>query len=127
MTGRDIPAALRAAGWEADERTTDTFWILPGVSPRVPERQAVRILDGELCPALFYHGPGHQSRSRCELTGEHDVHETHYGGYDTRARWRTGSYTDKLRAGGHDFDPRSYPETMGMSGYFDEPEDDDAG
>lgn len=80
----------------------------------------------EHCTAHLYHGPGHQSRSRCEVKGPHDVHMTHYHG-GQRATWRDGSYTDKLRAGNISFDPESYPENMGMTGFFDEPpEDEDA-
>lgn len=116
----DILAELRTAGWEPDERSTVcTFWDLPGVANRLTECQAVKVLEGEMCPAAYYHGPGHQSRTYCELTGPHDVHEAHYS-HGQYARWRTGAYTGLLRAGGHDFAPRSYPETMGMSGYFDE-------
>lgn len=74
--------------------------------------------DGQ-CEAVFYHGPGHQSRARCEVQGPHDVHEAHYR--HGLARWRDGDYTNKLREKGIEFDPKSYPENMGMSGYFDEP------
>lgn len=74
----------------------------------------------EPCTAILWHGPGHQSQSRCEITGPHEVHETHYGPGDL-ARWRTGDYTGRLREQGIDFDPESYPEDMGMTGFFDEP------
>lgn len=115
---------LRAAGWVLDERLTSfEFWTLPGVSSRVVTREALRILDGEICPAQIYHGPGHQSRTRCELSGEHDVHQAHI--HRELAQWRTGGYTGKLRAQGIDFDPSSYPETMGMTGFFDEVEEID--
>lgn len=72
----------------------------------------------EPCPAKIHHGPGHQSRTECKLTGEHDVHEAHVGG--RVLRWRTGDYTNSLRAEGIEFDSRSYPESMGMTGFFDE-------
>lgn len=79
------------------------------------------------CSAYLCHGPGHQSKSPCEVQGAHDVHETHYAG-GQRARWRTGQYTGKLRAAKIQFNPDSYPEDIGMTGYFDEPpEDDDDG
>lgn len=26
------------------------------------------------CPSLLHHGPGHQSKTHCELTGEHEQH-----------------------------------------------------
>lgn len=60
------------------------------------------------CFAVLYHGPGHQSTSRCELRGNHDgKHCTHYwpgGGYDTRAFWSGDE---------------------GHTGVFDEPDTDD--
>lgn len=56
------------------------------------------------CHAVIFHGPGHQSTSRCRLTGEHERHETIYGSSQTLARW-TGD--------------------EGITGFFDEPEDDD--
>jgi hypothetical protein len=52
----------------------------------------------QTCSAVLYHGPGHQSKSRCTEVGPHDVHRTIYG--DRLAEW----------------------EGMeGMTGYFDEP------
>jgi hypothetical protein len=71
------------------------------------------------CDAYLWHGPGHQSRTRCRVKGEHEIHEAEYGG--GVARWKDGSYTDGLRAKGIDFDPESYPENMAMTGYFNEP------
>lgn len=41
----------------------------------------------EPCNAIIYHGPGHQSRTRCYLTGTHNIHETRYGSFDRLARW----------------------------------------
>jgi hypothetical protein len=37
------------------------------------------------CQAFLFHGPGHQSSTRCRLTGEHDMHEAEYHG--DVARW----------------------------------------
>jgi hypothetical protein len=68
------------------------------------------------CTAFLAHGPGHQSRSWCEVEGEHDVHVTHYHG--ECASWRNGEYTDRLRAKEIEFDPESYPENMAMTGFF---------
>jgi hypothetical protein len=52
------------------------------------------------CSAEICHGPGHQSRTKCQLTGKHDIHYAVYGSYGQVARWR-GQRT--------------------FSGYFDEP------
>jgi hypothetical protein len=76
------------------------------------------------CTARFWHGPGHQSSTRCDVIGLHDVHRCTYGESDADAAWRDGGYTGQLRAKGIKFNPRSYPENMGMSGYFDEPTED---
>lgn len=73
------------------------------------------------CTARLSHGPGHQSSTPCDVEGEHDVHHCIYGSHSQEATWRTGEYTDKLRAQGIDFSPKSYPEDMGMTGFFDEP------
>jgi hypothetical protein len=54
------------------------------------------------CEAKIYHGPGHQSGTRCRLTGNHEIHEAIYGRYDQFARWKG------LKA---------------FSGFFDEPPD----
>jgi hypothetical protein len=43
------------------------------------------------CSAAIWHGPGHQSRTPCHKSGEHEVHEAYYapnGSHDTLARWR---------------------------------------
>lgn len=76
------------------------------------------------CDAFLCHGPGHQSKTDCELPAGHDgKHETHYHG-GQRARWTHGAYTAKLREQGVDFSPTSYPEGIGMTGFFDEPPED---
>ena len=56
--------------------------------------------DGPECKALIFHGPGHQSRTRCRLKGPHTIHQASYGSSDQLAHWEG----DK-----------------GFSGYFDEP------
>lgn len=71
------------------------------------------------CDAKLAHGPGHQSTTRCEVEGPHEVHRCTYGG--GVAEWRDGEYTGMLRDKGIDFDPKSYPENLGMTGFFDEP------
>lgn len=87
--------------------------------------RAVAQDEGEPCEAFLYHGPGHQSKTRCELIGPHDVHRAIYGSMRQEATWRDGEYTDGLREKGIEFDPESYPENMGMTGFFDEPPQDD--
>lgn len=62
------------------------------------------------CEALIWHGPGHQSRTRCYLKGKHEIHETRYGRYDQIARWKG----DKALSGFADEPP-------------DEPEDEEDG
>jgi hypothetical protein len=52
------------------------------------------------CSAIICHGPGHQSKTRCRLTGKHDIHETVYGSCRQFAQWRGD---------------------LVFSGYFDEP------
>lgn len=74
-----------------------------------------------MCDALFWHGPGHQSRTRCDVEGDHEIHHCVYGSYEQEAEWRDGDYTGAMRAQGIKFDPESYPENIGMSGYFNEP------
>lgn len=43
-------------------------------------------LPGE-CPAILWHGPGHQSRVRCQVRGPHVIHEATYGSREQFARW----------------------------------------
>lgn len=82
-------------------------------------QQAIR------CTAKLYHGNGHQSSTACHVEGPHEIHEANYwhanSGYEMVARWRDGEYTGSLRTKGIDFDPESYPENLGMTGFFDEP------
>lgn len=54
------------------------------------------------CEAVLWHGPGHQSKTACQLKGNHEVHAALYpSGYAT---WRGRS---------------------AMTGFFDEPPDAD--
>lgn len=40
------------------------------------------------CKAKIYHGPGHQSSTRCHNTKKyHKVHGAYYGSYDLYACW----------------------------------------
>jgi len=56
------------------------------------------------CKAVLYHGPGHQSVAHCERTGEHSVHFTKYGRYNTPCYWK---------------------DDVASTGFFDEPENQD--
>lgn len=55
--------------------------------------------DGLKCTATLWHGPGHQSRTRCRVTGEHLVHRASYSNTNTgitrTAEWvGTDVFTD---------------------------------
>jgi len=54
------------------------------------------------CTALIFHGPGHQSRTKCMLRGPHTIHKAYYGRYEQLAQWEGDS---------------------AFSGFFDEPPD----
>lgn len=56
-----------------------------------------------LCCAILGHGPGHQSKTYCNVKGRHKIHECVYGCYDQVATWK-GS-VKKIK----------------FTGYFDEP------
>jgi len=40
------------------------------------------------CEARIWHGPGHQSSTRCRLRGQHEEHEAVYGEFSQFATWR---------------------------------------
>ena len=40
------------------------------------------------CSAAIWHGPGHQTQTKCHLTGKHTVHEAVYGPYSQTVCWR---------------------------------------
>lgn len=81
----------------------------------------------ERCPAKFWHGPGHQSSTQCRLEAGHaGPHEAVYGSARQLAHWNTGAYTGGLRELGIQFNPESYPEDIGMSGFFDEPPEEES-
>lgn len=48
----------------------------------------VRPTTTEPCPYAVFHGPGHQSRTRCRIRGPHEVHEAIYGEFNQYATWR---------------------------------------
>lgn len=57
----------------------------------------------EPCEAVIWHGPGHQSKTKCQMRGAHEIHRTLYGSGQILARWK-GDETH--------------------SGFFDEPPED---
>jgi len=42
----------------------------------------------QTCSAAIWHGPGHQSKTTCQVTGPHKIHEAVYGSMEQTARWR---------------------------------------
>ncbi len=53
------------------------------------------------CQAVIHHGPGHQSSTKCQVSGPHQVHEARYGSFDQLARWEG----DKIFSGAFDEPP----------------------
>lgn len=42
-----------------------------------------------LCKAVIWHGPGHQSKTLCQVTTPgHEIHRARYGSMDQEATWR---------------------------------------
>jgi hypothetical protein len=104
----DYAASMQRAGM-----TEWMGFVLVTVDPQTSTK------DVEPCDAVIYHGPGHQSRTRCRVKGPHTVHEAVYG--DSQfAQWTDGQYLRSLKAAG--VDPPSWvTEKVAMTGYFDEP------
>lgn len=50
--------------------------------------RGAEIVEFKQCDAVIFHGPGHQSRTKCRLVGPHDIHEARYGAHDQLARWK---------------------------------------
>lgn len=53
----------------------------------------------EGCHAVIFHGPGHQSTTRCQETGEHELHRAVFGSACQEGWWRgmetcTGYFDD---------------------------------
>jgi hypothetical protein len=122
---------ITVSGKDADEAAGKAAEALAGrmVSLRRESDQLEGIVErlgkDEPCTARIWHGPGHQSSTPCEVKGPHEVHRAIYGSDRTEATWKDGSYTNGLRERGIEFDPESYPENMAMTGFFDEPPQDD--
>lgn len=69
--------------------------------------QAVMLIWTKRCTAVLWHGPGHQSKTLCQVRGPHEVHVAVYGSLRQEAHWR---------------------DEEAMTGFFDEPpqgEDDE--
>ena len=57
-----------------------------------------RKANGE-CNASLWHGPGHQSRTYCQVKGPHKIHRAIYGCYNQEMEWKgkkafTGYFDD---------------------------------
>ncbi len=42
------------------------------------------------CAIIIRHGPGHQSKTKCDLVGLHPIHHAVFGRYRQEATWRGG-------------------------------------
>lgn len=56
---------------------------------------------GSHCSAVLFHGPGHQSQTRCNVKGPHITHAAVYGRWDQYATWHgdkafTGVFDDPV-------------------------------
>lgn len=60
------------------------------------------LVKDEGCHAVIYHGPGHQSSTRCRVKGEH-IHEAVYGEFSQFAEWTD---PDEICSGFFDEPPR---------------------
>lgn len=56
----------------------------------------------EACQVKIWHGPGHQSSTRCTVKGPHEIHETIYGSHNQYAEWKG----DDVHSGFFDEPPR---------------------
>lgn len=74
-----------AAGGMADKWRDDLARLRP-LLERLLARLERRDL-GEPCTAVLRHGPGHQSRTTCNVRGTHLVHRCVFGRYDQEASW----------------------------------------
>ena len=76
----------------------ETKKLLSEMKKRERECFAKRRAEGKCC-AILFHGPGHQSRTFCQKTSKHKIHECIYGCYDQKATWKgmkkfTGYFDD---------------------------------
>lgn len=116
VTGRTISAAFERIPLAAAERGLSLLNLGNPVTYTVRYKGGVMY---DRCTATLHHGPGHQSRTRCEVTGEHEWHRAHYDGGQL-AEWQDGSYIEELAASGIPA-PDWVNEGTAMTGFFDEP------
>ena len=80
-------------------------WHARRCGPEGKGCDGVLVVDNSRCQAVIFHGPGHQSTTRCRLTRPHKMHEAIYGSFKQLGHWR---------------------EMESFTGFFDEsPEEDD--
>ena len=44
-------------------------------------------MGGARCTSFIHHGAGHQSKTRCELTGPHEIHQATFGEFNKFQKW----------------------------------------
>lgn len=52
---------------------------------RMPNCRCFKMHEKGTCPAVIFHGPGHQSHTHCHVKGRHVVHYADYG--EGLAQW----------------------------------------
>lgn len=57
------------------------------------------------CTAVICHGPGHQSKTKCQVLKPHIVHEAVYGSCEQHAQWEG----ERVFSGFFD-EPPEYPK-----------------
>lgn len=66
-----MPVYTRCSSCGVVRRTNDDVC---GIRRRDGSRCAGTLILDAGCHSVLFHGPGHQSTTRCELTGQHDLH-----------------------------------------------------
>lgn len=84
-------------------------WIEPEheLTPAQREELEASARDGDRCLVAIHHGPGHQSTTECDITGDHTRHEVVYGEFRQVASW-TGN-RDVFSGYHDDFDGETNP------------------
>ena len=70
------------------------------------KEETQRRKEGKCC-AILGHGPGHQSKTYCQVIGKHKTHECIYGNYDQVATWR--GPVNKIKFTSYFDEPPNYP------------------
>ena len=85
-----IQDSMKRLGTGSKRKVTTAQKKLKLAEDEVKSLEALGWIDqGNLrCEAICYHGSGHQSSTRCQIRGPHDIHECCYGSYEQTARWR---------------------------------------